>query len=336
MLFRVVDVETVPDLEVWTPGVKRWSLAPALLPATGMKLAPEEPFPPPQACRVVAVAWCDVEMRDTQVRKVGDVSVKSYEFVECRSLAGWDAPERERDMLQSFRDRMVAAPATLVTWNGRGFDLLVLSMRALRWGVPWGWYYDVEGTRYRYSTTGHVDLMDFLSDYGACRQMKLDDVARLVGLPGKAAGGAPSGGTPSGGTPSGGMPFDGSGVADLVARGVVEENRLKIARYCLQDVLQTALIFLRTRYHLEILDAEGYERSLATFSGSEVVRGAIDVDWEKVRGPELLSREARTLVEVVRGGRRAPRRARRAAPEGQVAGSKAAETPSSTFVKKHT
>lgn len=268
MLFRVVDIETVPDPTVWKPGEPKWSLRPGDSPFSkiGMALFPEVPFPPPQANRVVAIAWCDVEMRDTQVKEVGDVSQKSYELVGCRSLAGWDSPESEKAMVSMFGATMADRPATLVTWNGRGFDLPVLNMRALRWGVPWGWYYDSQGTRYRYSTEGHLDLMDFLSDYGASRQMKLDDVAHLVGLPGKAASDG----------------FDGSQVAELVARPYAEENRLKVARYCLQDVIQTALVFLRTRYHLGILDAEAYERSLATFAASKEVRDAIDIDWDKL------------------------------------------------------
>jgi predicted PolB exonuclease-like 3'-5' exonuclease len=288
MLFRIVDIETVPDPDAWKPSEPVWELRPGFrydgvvngeiaarfVGVTGEGLAEicklmyvaKEPFPPPQANRVVAIAWCDVEMRDTQVVKVGDVSVKSYEFVGCQSHCHWATPAQERNLIREFGAVMETDPATLVTWNGRGFDLPVLTMRALKWGVPWGWYYDSEGTRYRYSTSGHLDLMDFLSDYGASRQMKLDDVSHLIGLPGKDAGDG----------------FDGSQVAELVAQGRIEANRSKVQRYCLQDVLQTALVFLRTRYHLGILDEEGYERSLKTFSGSKEVRETINIDWKRV------------------------------------------------------
>jgi predicted PolB exonuclease-like 3'-5' exonuclease len=291
MLFRIVDIETVPDLEVWKPGQPKWSLRPGfgcadqsrlssiaaagleatslMVERSGMVLVPEEPFPPPQANRVIAIAWCDVAMRDTQVVKVGDTSVKSYEFVECHSICHWDKPLYERNIIREFGFLMEEKPATLVTWNGRGFDLPVLAMRAMHLGVPWGWYYDNRDYRYRYSDTGHVDLMDFLSDYGATRQMKLDDVSHLIGLPGKAASEG----------------FDGSMVAELVKNGSAksyETDRRKVARYCLQDVIQTTLVFLRTRYHLGILDIDGYERSLTTFSGAKDVRKAININWERV------------------------------------------------------
>jgi len=275
MLFRVVDIETVPDLTVWTPGSLKWSLrprrqepGPVYFKHADPEFVCEEPFPPPQANRVVALAWCDVEMRDTPVKEVGDVSVKSYEFVECHSNCDYLSLAHERNIIREFGVVMETNPATLVTWNGRGFDLPVLAMRAFHWGVPWGWYYDNKDYRYRYSDVGHVDLMDFISDYGAARHMKLDDVAHLIGLPGKAASDG----------------FDGSQVAVIVEWGQTRKSRIgrnKIARYCLQDVLQTALIFLRTRYHLGILDAEGYERSLGTFSGSKKVKEAITVDWAR-------------------------------------------------------
>lgn len=278
MLFRVTDIETATDHRFWSSRDKKWRLLPAALEGAALvgdigdydlrdvRLCPEPTFVPPQAQRVVAISWCDVVMDPSS-------SPKTYEFVSCQSHAAWSAvpcdPEPERGLLHRFREVMTDSPATLVTWNGRGFDLPVLAMRALGLGVPWGWYYDSREIRYRYSTDGHCDLMDFLSDYGASRSMKLDDVARLVGLPGKDVPGETE-------------HFDGSMVGDLVARGDVQANKDKIARYCLQDVLQTALVFLRTRYHLEIIGAEGYAWSVGTFAGTPEVRAALPIDWSRL------------------------------------------------------
>jgi hypothetical protein len=141
MLFRVVDIETVPDLAVWTFGDPKWvarphstcSLAGGYLTPGEMVYVPEEPFPPPQAHRVVAVSWCDVEMLP--------VVNKTYRLVGGRSICYWAGPAAEREMLRAFGDLQEERPATLVTWNGRTFDLPVLAMRALHHGVPWGWYY---------------------------------------------------------------------------------------------------------------------------------------------------------------------------------------------------
>ena len=49
--------------------------------------------------------------------------------------------------------------------------------------MPW-WFSD-RNTRYRYSTDGHFDLMDFLADFGAAKNARLDVYAKLVGFPGK-------------------------------------------------------------------------------------------------------------------------------------------------------
>jgi hypothetical protein len=61
------------------------------------------------------------------------------------------------------------------------------------------------------------------------------------------------------------------------------KHREGIARYCLQDALQTALIFLRTRHHLGILTAAEYHASLDTFAESPFVRDAITIDWSKCK-----------------------------------------------------
>lgn len=283
MLFRVLDIETVPDLSVWTPGPAKWRPRPGVggkpqalyMENVGngqQEMSPcsvvyerEEPFSPPQANRVVAVAWCDVLLVNQAGRP------KTYDFQGSSTCCMWGKDDDEAELLWAFRRVMVDHQATLVTWNGRGFDLPVLAMRALHHGVPWGWYYDSRDIRYRYTDEGHCDLMDYLSDFGASRSMKLDDFCRLIGLPGKAASG------------EGEEHLDGSRVAELVARCPTDQRAMeRVGRYCLQDVLQTAISFVRTRHHLEILDDSGYMTSVATFRDSAAVQDAIKVDWDRV------------------------------------------------------
>ena len=266
MLFRALDIETVPDLRFFTPGEPKWvpeprdvevgGYASRYVSADSLVYVKAPSFPPPQAHRIVAVAWCDVELN------IG--SPKRYSLVSTHRQAGWKNADSEKQLVTAVREAAAASPATLVTWNGRTFDLPVLSARALHLGVPWGWYYDERNIRHRYSSDGHDDLMDFLSDFGAARPMTLGDVARLIGLPGK-------------------TDMDGSKVEGIVALGESLENEDKISSYCLQDAVQTALVFLRTRYHLEIVDAAGYAASVDTFARDPVVRELLDVDWKKFR-----------------------------------------------------
>jgi hypothetical protein len=157
-----------------------------------------------------------------------------------------------------------------VTWNGRGFDLPVITMRSFRHRIPCGWYYTNKDMRYRFSAEGHCDLMDFMGDFGAVRSMKLADVSHLIGLPGK-------------------TDMTGASVEGLY-RSTVDDPSVDIvkaqadtARYCLQDSIQTALIFVATRYHFGKVTLETHNAILDTFANSEIIRGAINLDWDKLK-----------------------------------------------------
>lgn len=279
MIFRVLDIETVPDLSVWTPGEPKfkWKIVQQALFGRETQqpvLEREESFPPPHACRVVAISWVDVVL-DCE-------NSPRYRFEDMRSVCRWSLsghPDAEREILRTFggstQELASAGGLCFVTWNGRGFDLPVINLRSLMHGISCRWYYEDKNVRYRYSPEGHLDLMDFLGDFGAARNMKLGDVARLVGLPGKKG------------------EVTGASVHDVYRETLdrmsdgdfCSRKMAEVGRYCLQDTLQTALIFLRTRYHLGKIDADEYHRCLDTFSSNPDVRGVIDVDWEAARIP---------------------------------------------------
>jgi Predicted 3'-5' exonuclease related to the exonuclease domain of PolB len=271
MRFRVLDIETIPDFSVWTPGEDQYKLVPSFLApgpitnqfqACALKI---EPFPPPHACRVVAISTVDIVMDFEKSPR--------YRFDSAVTTCNWssDPPfdrAAEKSLLGDLSARMVGEEVTLVTWNGRTFDLPVLSMRSFRLGVPFDWYYKDRNLRYRYSDEGHLDLMDYLGDYGASRNAKLGDVARLIGLPGKVG------------------EVSGAGVHDIYKStleetdfDVVYKKQQSVARYCLQDTIQTALIFLRSRFHLGKIDRDEYNRCLDTFVQSPIVNETIVIEW---------------------------------------------------------
>jgi predicted PolB exonuclease-like 3'-5' exonuclease len=189
----VLDIETIPDAEVYVP--------------PEAPVGEERPMAPHYAHRpiVIGLLWLDGELA---FKRLGVVA----------------HDEEEGAMLADFSQFVEQNRPTIVTWNGRGFDLPVIALRALRHGVPLRWYYQGKGYRYRYSAEGHIDLCDVLSEHGAARHLKLDSVARLVGLPGKVG-------------------VDGSQVEGLFRAGQIE----KIRNYCLSDVVQTAFVYLRYR-----------------------------------------------------------------------------------------
>jgi predicted PolB exonuclease-like 3'-5' exonuclease len=110
----------------------------------------------------------------------------------------------------------------LVTFNGRGFDLPLLELAAFRYGFPARDYF----ARGRNRFNGDLDLMDWLTNYGASRGFPggLDLLAKLVGKPGK-------------------MHVSGDQVYDLYRAGRCQE----VNDYCLCDTLDTYFVFLRTR-----------------------------------------------------------------------------------------
>jgi hypothetical protein len=181
----VLDIETIPDPE---------------LP----RLDDSDRVPPPPFNQIVTLGCLLLE--DHVPKRLGVVGEGKSEGAILSDFAHW----------------LDAKKPTVITWNGRAFDMPVITSRALRHGVSMPWWFTDRNTRYRYSTDGHFDLMDFLADFGAAKNARLDIYARLVGFPGKVG-------------------VDGSQVLPLVHAGKLDE----VNAYCLCDVAQTAAIFLR-------------------------------------------------------------------------------------------
>ncbi len=132
---------------------------------------------------------------------------------------------------------------TLVTFNGRGYDLPVLELAAYRYGITLPEWFNVEARTYdqarnRYNIRSHIDLMDLVSNFGASRvNGGLNLLAHLIGKPGKTG-------------------VDGSMVQSFYEQGRLEE----INDYCRCDVLDTYFVFLRSRVMIGRLDIETEQR----------------------------------------------------------------------------
>lgn len=137
----------------------------------------------------------------------------------------------EEEILTNFTELAIKYKPTFVTFNGRGFDLPVIGSRCFSHGITFRYYYALREVRYRYSTEGHFDLMDYLADFGATKVSKLNIVAKLCGMPGK-------------------IGITGNDVQNIS----LEETR----NYCLSDVVQTAAIFLRTQLLRGIISKDEY------------------------------------------------------------------------------
>src|ERR1051326_154269 len=207
-MFAVIDIETVPDVQRWTP-----------------PRGPPGLFPPVWAHRIVCIGLLVLD-NDYQLVSL-DAMTEGAGLGDLFARGNGDADSRERDLLLGFSRRitkLATTGITIVTYNGRTFDIPAIVHRCLAHTVPLPWLWRVRGMLYRYDENGHIDVADLLTNFGASKMHSLDAIAKLVGLPGKVG-------------------VDGKQVADLYARGQLTA----IANYCCADVVQTAFVLLRLR-----------------------------------------------------------------------------------------
>jgi len=156
------------------------------------------------------------------------VALRSGDRFKIWSLGTKDSTERE--LIERFFDGVDRYSPTLVSWNGGGFDLPVIHYRSLLHGVsaPRYWETGDDDTSFRWNNylnrfhARHTDLMDVLSGYQMRAVAPLDEVATLLGLPGK-------------------LGMHGSKVWANYQAGEVSAIR----NYCETDVLNTFLLYLR-------------------------------------------------------------------------------------------
>ncbi|MDP1539106.1 MAG: 3'-5' exonuclease [Moraxellaceae bacterium] len=153
-----------------------------------------------------------------------------------------DEGASEAEIIQRFFAGLERYTPTLVSWNGSGFDLPVLHYRALIHGVQAPAYWD-QGEYNREAKfnnylgrfhSRHIDVMDLLAGYQARAVQPLDQVATLLGFPGK-------------------MGMDGGQVWPTFLAG----DLAAIRHYCETDVLNTYLVFLRFQFMRGQYDAAG-------------------------------------------------------------------------------
>ncbi|HEY3496910.1 MAG TPA: ribonuclease H-like domain-containing protein [Polyangiaceae bacterium] len=201
----VLDIETVLDAEL------------PIVPA-----ADSERLPAPPHHRIVVIGALLFDSA-YEVKKIGVVA-------EAKGEAG---------MLGDFAKLLEERRPCLVTFNGRSFDMPVIATRCLRHGITLRHYYHSRDVRYRFTPEGHLDLMDYVADFGAAKSSRLDVIAKLCGMPGKVG-------------------IEGKDVGPMVHAGRLSEVR----SYCLCDVAQTAAVFLRVQLLRGELDRETYLKAM--------------------------------------------------------------------------
>lgn len=229
----VFDIETIPDV----------SLGRKLLDA--QQLSDEDVA---KAMSFKRLQESESEFLPLYQHRVAAISVvlRTRDELKVWSLGSPDSDEAE--LLQRFFDGLDRYRPDLVSWNGGGFDLPVLHYRALRHAVQAPVYWEVGETdrEFRYNNYlnrfhwRHLDLMDVLAGFQGRARAGLDEIAMMLGFPGK-------------------MGLRGDQVWPAYLAGEIE----RIRNYCETDALNTYLIFLRFQYMRGLLDTQSLQREYA-------------------------------------------------------------------------
>ncbi len=224
------DIETIPDIEFGRKYFELGDLADEKV-ATAMTFKRQQEtgseFLPLHQHRVVAIS----------------VALRTGNTFRVWSLG--DEASDEADLVSRFFDGIEKYSPDLVSWNGSGFDLPVLHYRALRHGIKAPRYWEMGETDRDFKWNNylsrfhwrHIDLMDVLAGFQHRGRASLDQMAVLLGFPGK-------------------LGMSGDKVWDTYLAGGIQEIR----NYCETDVLNTWLVFLKFEHMRGNLDDAALER----------------------------------------------------------------------------
>ncbi|MGV6858478.1 MAG: 3'-5' exonuclease [bacterium] len=155
-----------------------------------------------------------------------------------------DSDAQEAEIITRFFDGIERFSPTIVSWNGSGFDLPVLHYRSMLHGIaaPRYWELGDEDSSFRYNNYinrfhwRHTDLMDVLAGYQMRGRAPLDQIASMMGFPGK-------------------MGMSGDKVWATYLKGDIDAIR----NYCETDVLNTWLVYLRFALTRGQISAEQFD-----------------------------------------------------------------------------
>ncbi|MEO6823713.1 MAG: 3'-5' exonuclease [Nitrosospira sp.] len=227
----VFDIETVPDIE----GLRKlFELGPELVAADIADMAFQS--------RRQAVGSDFLQLH---VQKVVAISCALRDTNDFRVWSLGNPADSEAELIRRFFEGVDKYSPQLVSWNGGGFDLPVLHYRSLIHGLQARRYWEMgdDDREFKWNNylsryhTRHLDLMDLLALYQPRANAPLDELAKLMGFPGK-------------------FGMDGSQVWGAFQKGEIAAIR----NYCETDVVNTYLVFLRFQLMRGIFDDKQYQR----------------------------------------------------------------------------
>ena len=177
----------------------------------------------PFTAQVVCIAMLNADSSRGQVLFVAE-DFEEPEEAAANGPVQFTACAEEGELLAEFW-KVARHYDSIVTFNGRGFDVPFVYLRSAILNVPVsqkGWL------GYRYQTEPHCDLMEQLTFYGvsgrdgAARRFNLDFYCKAFGIESPKS----------------------HGVTGMDVNRLLEEKRFReIAEYCLRDVEATVLLY---------------------------------------------------------------------------------------------
>ncbi len=234
----IFDIETIPDV----PGLRRLhDLDPVLSDAEVAEMAFQQ-----------RRAQNGSDFLPHYLQRVAVISCVLRAGKDLRVWSLAEPEQSEAEIIQRYFDGVEKFTPQIVSWNGGGFDLPVLHYRGMIHGVVAPRYWDLGDGDYNDSRdfkwnnyisryhTRHLDLMDLLALYQPRANAPLDDLAKLIGYPGK-------------------LGMDGSKVWEAWQNGEIAGIR----DYCETDVMNTYLVFLRFRLMRGEMSRGEYDAEIA-------------------------------------------------------------------------
>lgn len=232
MTVLVFDIETIPDIESGRKlhhldGLSDVDTAEAMFGLRRAKVGND--FLPHYLQKICAISLVLCNATQIKVWSLGEESSDEKELI-TRFYAGIDKHT-----------------PTLISWNGCGFDLPVLHYRSLLHSVPAPTYWEAGENQQAFRWNNylsrfhyrHLDLMDIIAGYQNKAFAPLDDIASMLGFPGK-------------------MGMSGAKVWEQYTHGQIKDIR----DYCETDVLNTYCVYLRFELIRGNISTEEYTNSI--------------------------------------------------------------------------
>ncbi len=256
MSVLVFDIETIPDIEA---GKKLYDLHDL------------SDFDTAQALFALRRAKVGNDFLPHYLQKICAISVVLSQGSQVKVWSLGDEQSDEKELINRFFAGIDKHTPTLISWNGSGFDLPVLHYRSLIHSISAPTYWEVGENQQNFRWNNylsrfhyrHIDLMDLIAGYQNRAFAPLDDIATILGFPGK-------------------MGMSGAKVWEQYQAGEIKSIR----NYCETDVLNTYCVYLRFELIRGIINQEEYVQQISN------VKNHLSSEADKPHLQEFLNRMA--------------------------------------------